>query len=113
MQKMILVSGAGSGIGRAIAQTLAEAGHPILLLGRNRQTLEETLALLETPEKHAVITADIRDAAAVQAGLQAANPSLQAVIANAGVGGENHYGASDRWHEIVDTNLTGTYQLVQ
>lgn len=113
MQKMILVSGAGSGIGRAIAQILAEAGYPILLLGRNRQTLDETLAQLETPEKHAVITADIRDATAIQAGLQAVNPALQAVIANAGVGGENHYGADDRWHEIVETNLTGTYQLVQ
>ncbi|MEM7116686.1 MAG: SDR family NAD(P)-dependent oxidoreductase [Chloroflexota bacterium] len=110
---MILVSGAGSGIGRATAQVLADAGHTILLLGRNRPTLEATLAMLDSPNKHDIITADIRNAQVLRAGLQSANPALKAIIANAGVGGENHYGKNDRWHEIVDTNLTGTYQLVQ
>jgi len=113
MKNMILVSGAGTGIGRAIAKTMADAGYPILLLGRNQQSLEETLALLETPSKHAMITADIRDARAVQAGLHGINPVLHGIVANAGVGGENHYGEGDRWYEIVETNLTGTYQLVQ
>ena len=35
------------------------------------------------------------------------------VVANAGLGGENHYGPEDRWQEVIDTNLTGTYQLVE
>lgn len=34
-------------------------------------------------------------------------------MANAGVGGENHFGENDRWHEIIETNLTGTYFTVQ
>lgn len=34
-------------------------------------------------------------------------------IANAGVGGENHYGEKDRWDEIIETNLGGTYHLTQ
>ncbi len=45
MKKMILISGAGSGIGQAIAKVLADLGHPIILLGRNQQSLEETRAL--------------------------------------------------------------------
>ncbi len=113
MKKSILVSGAGSGIGRAIAQILAEAGHPIILLGRNRQSLETTQSLLKVSENHAIITADIRDTLSLQAELNALNPVLGGVIANAGLGGENHYGKGDRWHEIIETNLTGTYQLVQ
>ena len=113
MRGVILVSGAGSGIGRAITITMADAGYPIILLGRNRQSLEETLSFLKTPSKHTIITADIRDAQSLQASLQDLNPVLQGVVANAGLGGENHYGEDDRWHDIVDTNLTGTYQLVQ
>jgi NAD(P)-dependent dehydrogenase (short-subunit alcohol dehydrogenase family) len=37
---------------------------------------------------------------------------LHGIIANAGVGGENYRGKNDRWHEIIDTNLTGTYNTV-
>ena len=39
--------------------------------------------------------------------------SLYALIANAGIGGENNYSSDDRWQEIIDTNLTGTYNTVQ
>ena len=113
MKKMILISGAGSGIGRAISKSLADAGYSIILLGRNRQALEETLALLDTPSNHSIITADIRNAQSIRAGLQEEKPVLQGVVANAGLGGENQYGDNDRWHDIVETNLTGTYQLVQ
>ena len=113
MKRTILISGAGSGIGRSITKTLAEAGYAIILLGRNRQSLEETLSQLEVPSNHTIMTADMRDAQSIQTGLKEINPVLQGIVANAGMGGENHYGKDDRWHEIVDTNLTGTYQLVQ
>ena len=112
MEKTVLVSGAGSGIGRAIAITLANSGCGTVLLGRNRQTLEETQSLLKSSAQHAIIVADIKDAQSIKAGLQNINPTLTGVVANAGVGGENQYGEGDRWQEIVETNLTGTYQLV-
>jgi NAD(P)-dependent dehydrogenase (short-subunit alcohol dehydrogenase family) len=38
---------------------------------------------------------------------------LDGIIANAGVGGENYFGENDRWNEIINTNLTGTYLSVQ
>ena len=34
-------------------------------------------------------------------------------MANAGIGGENTYGGKDRWREVIETNLTGTYQTIQ
>ena len=113
MKRTILISGAGTGIGQAAAQGLAEKGYALVLLGRNQEKLEKTRAMLVESEAHAVITADMRNAAEIKKGLAALNPVLHGVIANAGVGGENEYGENDRWHEIVDTNLTGTYQLVQ
>jgi len=112
MKKAILVSGAGSGIGQATAQTLAQAGHPIVLLGRNRNALEETQSQLGSLAEHAILVADIRDAGSIREGLQKIRPELLGVVANAGVGGENQYGENDRRREILETNLTGTYQLV-
>ena len=108
MKNMILVSGAGSGIGRAITVTLAKAGHPVLLLGRNKTALAETLSMLDEPTKHATLVADMRDAATMKTALQEIAPVLGGVVANAGLGGENHYGPNDRWSEIIETNLTGT-----
>jgi NAD(P)-dependent dehydrogenase (short-subunit alcohol dehydrogenase family) len=113
MKGRILISGAGSGIGRAISITMADAGYPIILLGRKRKYLEATLSMLRAPAKHTIMAADVRDAQAIRASLQDTDPDLHGVVANAGLGGENHYGEDDRWHDIIDTNLTGTYQLVQ
>ena len=113
MKKTILISGAGSGIGQSMAKIMADMGNSIILLGRNRDSLEATRSLLNTSQKHSIISADIRDSHAIQEELKMLNPVLDGVIANAGLGGENHYSEKDRWHEVIDTNLTGTYQLVQ
>jgi len=52
------------------------------------------------------IACDIRDPAQVDAAIDA---PLDALVANAGLGGPNDAGADDRWDEIVQTNLYGTY----
>jgi len=113
MKKIILVSGAGTGIGQATAKGLADKGYALVLLGRNKERLEETRTILAEPATHAIIAADIRNAQEIKKGLAEVKPVLYGVIANAGVGGENQYGENDRWQEIIETNLTGTYQLVE
>ncbi len=108
----IVISGAGSGIGRSIAQALAEQGYTLILLGRNLENLETTKGLLKNPEQHQCHKCDIRNSEEIRHALKNVS-SLYALIANAGIGGENQYGDQNRWQEIIDTNLTGTYQTIQ
>ena len=112
MSKTYLISGAGSGIGRAIVQKLSGDGHRCILLGRNTANLEQTFESL-LGEGHFIIAADIRDKQCLnQSADRLAGISVNGLIANAGIGGENHWGDHDRWQEIIDTNLTGTYNFV-
>jgi NAD(P)-dependent dehydrogenase (short-subunit alcohol dehydrogenase family) len=57
--KLILVTGASSGIGRQCAITCSNMGANVVLLGRDQKRLEETLGLMESPEKHLVIAVDL------------------------------------------------------
>ena len=108
----IAVTGAGSGIGRSIAKVLAERGYSLILLGRNLDNLQSTKGLLKNSEQHQCQTCNIRNSAEIKRSLENV-PSLYGLIANAGIGGENQFGDQDRWGEIIDTNLTGTYQTIQ
>ncbi len=107
-----LITGAGSGIGRATAIALAEQNHTCYLLGRNEKKLTETLSLLK-PGHHKILTADICKLHDLQS-CAAQHPALvlDGIIANAGLGGENNFGKDDRWEAIVSTNLSGTYYTV-
>ncbi len=112
MAKTYLISGAGSGIGRAIAQQLSKNGHNCILLGRNAAKLKQTLNTL-SPGDHAVFTVDITDKLRLSAvAYQLRDKVIDGLIANAGIGGENYWGDDDRWHTIIETNLTGTYNFV-
>ncbi len=114
MTKTVAVTGAGSGIGKAIAKTLSEQGYNLILLGRNGSRLEETRGLLDNPADHKSFSCDIRQPEEIHKALaESGAESLYGVIANAGLGGENHYGTEDRWQEIIDTNLTGSYNTAQ
>jgi NAD(P)-dependent dehydrogenase (short-subunit alcohol dehydrogenase family) len=116
--KTFLVSGAGSGIGQSIAQRLSKADpqNRLILLGRNENKLRTTIKMLENSSTHQVLVADLLDPLSVQKALQLVdleNMNLSGVIANAGVGGPNQYGPNDRWDQIINTNLRGTYVLIQ
>ncbi|MDB5125083.1 MAG: short-chain dehydrogenase [Mucilaginibacter sp.] len=112
MTKTYLISGAGSGIGRAIAQKLGSDGHTCILLGRNADHLQQTLASLPTGE-HSLLPADITDKKSLNnAFATLGNVTIDGLVANSGIGGENNWGDTDRWQTIIDTNLTGTYNFV-
>ncbi len=108
-----LITGAGSGIGAAIAIELANQGHTCLLLGRKEANLRSTIAKLRKGA-HELLVADITNKASMEVLVNKyATLQLDGIIANAGIGGENNFGDSDRWNEIINTNLTGTYLTVQ
>ena len=109
----VVVTGAGRGIGRAIALRLAEEGARLSLLARGREALEATAADVGGAF---VAAADIRDAAQVAdgfAGAAAANGPVDALVANSGIGGPNEPGDGDRFDDLVATNLLGTYACVR
>jgi NAD(P)-dependent dehydrogenase (short-subunit alcohol dehydrogenase family) len=113
----IAVTGAGTGIGRAIALRLAERGASLTLLARDRGRLEETAHVLESRgARVATDSVDIRDPAAVDQAFERAKKTLgplHVLVANSGVGGSNQDGPGDRWDEIVRTNLDGTYHCLR
>jgi NAD(P)-dependent dehydrogenase (short-subunit alcohol dehydrogenase family) len=109
--KTYLISGAGSGIGKAIAERLSSEGHRCILLGRNAENLQRTLSTLGGD--HFIISADIRSFDNLQRAFKKLNlTSIDGIIANSGIGGENYFGPEDRWNDIINTNLTGTYNMV-
>ena len=114
MTQIVLITGAGTGIGRSIALTLADQGFSLILCGRNNENLQKTKKQLKNPANHSTHSCDIRKKGDVKSALEENNiKSLYGLVANAGIGGENTYGEKDRWDEVIETNLTGTYQTVQ
>ena len=84
MPKFVLITGAGTGIGQAIALTLADQGFSLILCGRNLKNLEETKTQLKNPEHHSTYCCDIRKIGAVQSCLDKTNTeSLYGLVANA------------------------------
>jgi len=108
--RVAVVTGAGGGIGRAIALELSRRGAAVGLVGRTRASLDAVAG--EAKGETCVALADVRDRASVDAAFAAIRDRLgplHAVVANAGVGGPDDLGAGDRWDEIVRTNLDGAY----
>lgn len=108
----ILVTGATSGFGLAIARRFAHAGHGIVAAGRRRERLQALVDELGGSKVHA-LELDVRDRRAVEdavAGLPAAFADIDVLVNNAGlaVGLEPAHAADlDGWEAMVDTNVKG------
>lgn len=114
--KVALVTGAGSGIGRATAMRLAREGGAMLLVGRERGKLDETMGMLDgaTATAHAL---DIADENAVQALAQAVTATHGRLDVLVNAAGTNvsprslDAGSVADWHRVLDTNITGAYLM--
>lgn len=88
--KLILVTGASSGIGRATALVLSRLGARIILTGRRQPALQETLCAMDEPKKHSVFSADLTETDAipllVRQQVEKAGAPLDGIVHSAGVG---------------------------
>jgi NAD(P)-dependent dehydrogenase (short-subunit alcohol dehydrogenase family) len=117
-ERVAIVTGAGSGVGRAAALALATDGWSVVLAGRRREPLEATAAAAGTANT-LVVPTDVSRADSVNALFDAAVTAfgrVDCVFNNAGL---NAPGVPledlplDRWQAVVDVNLTGVFLCIQ
>ena len=116
--RTILITGAGSGIGRALAVASAKLGARLLLVGRRLEKLEETRALLVSKEQGIVLAADVTQAPDRQAIRQTISTEfsrLDVLINNAGVlsVGPMHDTGDDELQRLLATNLLAPMALTR
>ncbi|MFJ3903560.1 SDR family NAD(P)-dependent oxidoreductase [Streptomyces sp. NPDC090025] len=118
--RVVLVTGAGSGLGRVIAQEFAAEGARVAVAGRTAATLDETVALIEAAGGTArAFTADVADAADTHrlVGATVAEfGGLDVAVNNAGVFRGGHSAADfplDDWQTLLDINVTGVLHALQ
>ena len=118
-RKIALVTGAGSGIGRAAALALLERGWMVVLAGRRLAALQETAAMAREPGSALPLAADISQPEAVNglfARIEAEFGRLDLLFNNAGI-----FVPSvpidelpvEHWRQSVDVNLTGAFLCAQ
>ncbi len=117
--RSVLVTGAGSGIGKAIACLFARLGARLVIASRSAEKLATTAALLERLEApHVVVPTNIREPEQVDRLFEAideAGETLDVVINNAGGQfPQPSIDISDKgWRAVIDTNLNGTWTMMQ
>ena len=118
-----VVTGAGRGIGRAIALKLADLGARVVLCGRIRAALEQTAAAIENlahnSGRSSVIECDVTDLGSVESMAERVERTFHRVdilVNNAGIGGPAgplHQLAPDNWERVLNTNLRGVYYCIR
>lgn len=119
-KKIVLVTGATSGIGEGCARRFAEGGYNVIITGRNKEKLEALKAELEKQGAEVISLAfDVRDRKAAEEALKTLPTDwkfVDVLINNAGLarGLEPEYeGDFDDWDQMIDTNIKGLLTMTR
>lgn len=119
MTKTIIVTGAGSGIGRDYTIALLDQGYTVALAGRTAEKLEQTVSLSTGKGESICIVTDVCEKASVQQLFEKSMTSfgrIDVVFNNAGISGRGvmleDMDLAD-WQRVINTNLTGMFLCVQ
>src|SRR2546430_11784117 len=114
--QVAVITGAGRGIGAAIARKLASLGATAVLCGRTQKHLDATAqAIAQSGDRALTVVCDVTNLASVEAAAQhveAAHWQVTILVNNAGIGGFEaplHQLPPDSWDQILNTNLRGVY----
>ena len=117
--KVAVVTGAGTGIGRAAALALAKDGYRVVLAGRRETLLQETAAAAGTPQRVLTVAADVSVPESVEALFARTLEKFGRVDVLFNNAGANAPGVPfedlpyERWKTVVDVNLTGAFLCAQ
>ena len=117
--KVGIVTGAGSGVGRATAHALIDDGWSVVLAGRRLDALEETASLSSAPERALAVSTDVSDPGSVAALFAKTVETLGHLDLLFNNAGKNAPGilledlSYEQWKSVVDVNLTGSFLCLQ
>jgi len=118
--QVAVVTGAGRGIGAAVAIRLAQLGAQVVLCGRKRTPLEATSKAIKGDGNHASImecdVSDLRSVQLLSSTFEHSFGRLDILVNNAGIIGSQgplHELSPDTWDDIFNTNLRGVYYMIR
>src|ERR1700724_2207902 len=118
--QVAIITGAGRGIGAAIARKLGSMGATAVLCGRTRAALENTAqAIAESQGRSEIIACDVTQVNSVEAAarrVESALGRIDILVNNAGIGGFGgplHQLPPDAWDQILNTNLRGVFYAIR
>jgi NAD(P)-dependent dehydrogenase (short-subunit alcohol dehydrogenase family) len=117
--KVAMVTGAGGGVGKAISKRLASEGCRVVLLGRDRNKLQKAASEVGDKKNTLTVATDINKEAEVLSAIDQTIKSFDRIdilVNNAGIINDPepfHEMSEDRWNDLVETNLFGTFRMTK